>query len=188
RAARRRRDARLRAGGRSRQRAGLPRRTHHRGTHGEPRRRLHDGRPSALDDPSPAGCGRARRGGNPRGPHPGVGRYRGSRRPGARVRGRPGSRPRGAAVTSLTLARRPVAFGPASLVGSIWALLTNVRFAVFQISLIVVSGLIGTLVRQIPSFALHDYGAYQRELQDLHARYDGASLLGWQFGPSMVDV
>jgi len=52
----------------------------------------------------------------------------------------------------------------------------------------VVAGLIGTLVRQIPSFALHDYGAYQRELADLHARYDGASFLGWQFGPSMVDV
>jgi len=73
-------------------------------------------------------------------------------------------------------------------VGAIWALLTNVKFAVFQISLIVVAGLIGTLVRQIPSFALHDYGAYQRELQDLHARYDGASILGWRFGPAMVDL
>lgn len=52
----------------------------------------------------------------------------------------------------------------------------------------VVAGLIGTLVRQIPSFALHDYGAYQRELEDLHARYDGASFLGWQFGPAMVDL
>jgi cytochrome c biogenesis protein len=59
---------------------------------------------------------------------------------------------------------------------------------VFQISVIVVSGLIGTLVRQIPSAALHDYGAYQRELLDLHARYDGAALLGWQFGPAMVDL
>jgi cytochrome c biogenesis protein len=59
---------------------------------------------------------------------------------------------------------------------------------VFQISVIVVSGLIGTLVRQIPSAALHDYGAYQRELLDLHARYDGATLLGWQFGPAMVDL
>jgi len=69
-----------------------------------------------------------------------------------------------------------------------WALLTNVKFAVFQISLIVVAGLIGALVRQIPSFALRDYGAYQRELQDLHARYDGAAILGWQFGPAMVDL
>ena len=69
-----------------------------------------------------------------------------------------------------------------------WALLTNVKFAVFQISLIVVAGLIGTLVRQIPSFALRDYRAYQRELQDLHARYDGAAFLGWQFGPAMVDL
>jgi cytochrome c biogenesis protein len=43
-------------------------------------------------------------------------------------------------------------------------------------------------VRQIPSAALHDYGAYQRELLDLHARYDGAVLLGWQFGPAMVDL
>ena len=71
---------------------------------------------------------------------------------------------------------------------AIWALLTNVKFAVFQISLIVVAGLIGTLVRQIPSFALRDFGAYQRELQDLHARYDGAAILGWQFGPAMVDL
>jgi cytochrome c biogenesis protein len=59
---------------------------------------------------------------------------------------------------------------------------------VFQISVVVVSGLIGTLMRQIPSAALHDYGAYQRELLDLHARYDGAALLGWQFGPAMVDL
>jgi cytochrome c biogenesis protein len=59
---------------------------------------------------------------------------------------------------------------------------------VFQISVVVVAGLIGTLVRQIPSAALRDYGAYQRELLDLHARYDGAALLGWQFGPAMVDL
>jgi cytochrome c biogenesis protein len=57
-----------------------------------------------------------------------------------------------------------------------------------QISLIVAAGLIGTLIRQIPSFALHDYGAYQRELADLHVRYDGAAVLGWTFGPAMVDV
>lgn len=69
-----------------------------------------------------------------------------------------------------------------------WALLTNVRFAVVQISLLVVAGLIGTLVRQIPSFALHDFAAYQRELADLHARYDGVELLGWRFGPAMVDL
>jgi cytochrome c biogenesis protein len=43
-------------------------------------------------------------------------------------------------------------------------------------------------VRQIPSFALHDYGAYQRELADLHARYDALSVLGWNVGPGMVDV
>jgi cytochrome c biogenesis protein len=70
----------------------------------------------------------------------------------------------------------------------VWALLTNVRFAVVQISIVVAAGLIGTLVRQIPSFALRDYGAYQRELVDLHARYDGAALLGWRFGPAMVDL
>lgn len=62
------------------------------------------------------------------------------------------------------------------------------KFAVFQISVIVVAGLIGTLVRQIPAFALHDLAAYQRELADLHTRYDGAAVLGWQFGPAMVDV
>ena len=69
-----------------------------------------------------------------------------------------------------------------------WALLTNVRFAVVQICVLVVAGLIGTLVRQIPSFALHDPAAYAREMADLHRRYDGLSLLGWQFGPAMTDL
>ena len=50
------------------------------------------------------------------------------------------------------------------------------------------AGLIGVLVRQIPSFALHDYGAYQRELADLHTRYDAFTVVGWNVGPAMVDV
>ena len=44
------------------------------------------------------------------------------------------------------------------------------------------------LVRQIPSFALHDYGAYQRELADLHTRYDPFTIAGWNVGPAVVDL
>lgn len=62
------------------------------------------------------------------------------------------------------------------------------RFAVVQISLAVAAGLIGALLPQIPSSALRDYGAYQQQLTDLHARYDAATFLGWHFGPAMVDL
>lgn len=69
-----------------------------------------------------------------------------------------------------------------------WRTLTSVRFAVLQISALAVAGLIGTLVRQIPSFALHDRGAYVTEMSDLHRRYDPVTLLGAHVGPGMVDL
>jgi cytochrome c biogenesis protein len=59
---------------------------------------------------------------------------------------------------------------------------------VLQIIVLAVAGLIGTMVRQVPSFALRDPGAYARELADLHARYDPISLLGIPIGPGMVDL
>ena len=52
--------------------------------------------------------------------------------------------------------------------------------------MLVVAGLVGTMVRQIPSFALRDPGAYARELADLHARYDPLTILGVNVGPGMV--
>src|SRR3990172_12196682 len=91
-------------------------------------------------------------------------------------------------MATLTLTRRPRSLAPKSWLKAIWLLLTSVKFAVLQIGLLVVAGLIGTLVRQIPSYALYSYAAYQVELQDLQRRYDGLSLLGWQFGPGMVDL
>lgn len=75
-----------------------------------------------------------------------------------------------------------------SVVIALWSLFTSMRFAVVQIIVLVAAGLDGALVRQIPSYALHNYAAYQRELVDLHVRYDGLSILGWRFGPMLVDI
>ncbi len=69
-----------------------------------------------------------------------------------------------------------------------WRTLTSVRFAVLQIIALAVAGLIGTMVRQIPSFALRDPAAYAREIADLHQRYDPLSILGFNVGPGMVDL
>lgn len=66
--------------------------------------------------------------------------------------------------------------------------LTSVRFAVLQITLLAIAGLIGTMVRQIPAFALKDPAAYATELADLHRRYDPVALLGLRVGPGMVDT
>ncbi|HET7678315.1 MAG TPA: cytochrome c biogenesis protein ResB [Candidatus Limnocylindrales bacterium] len=57
-----------------------------------------------------------------------------------------------------------------------------------QIIVLAVCGLIGTLVRQLPAFALRDPAAYERELADLHLRYDPITILGLNVGPTMVDV
>ena len=69
-----------------------------------------------------------------------------------------------------------------------WATLTSVRFAVLLIIGIVVSGLIGTLVRQFPSSVLHDPVGYAKQLADMHQRWDANQLLGIRFGPAMVDL
>jgi cytochrome c biogenesis protein len=89
-----------------------------------------------------------------------------------------------------TRSRRPAAAGDpfARLGRAAWRTLTNVRFAVLQICVLVVSGLIGTMVRQIPAFALKDPAAYANELSDLHRRYDPVSIVGLNIGPGMVDL
>ena len=72
---------------------------------------------------------------------------------------------------------------------TIWRTLSDVRFAVLQIILLTVAGLIGTMIRQIPAFALHDNpAAYATEMADLHRRYDPIALLGVNVGPTMTDV
>ncbi len=69
-----------------------------------------------------------------------------------------------------------------------WSTLTSVRFAVLLIIGIVVSGLIGTLVRQFPSSVLHDPVGYAKQLADMHQRWDANQLLGIRIGPAMVDL
>ena len=67
--------------------------------------------------------------------------------------------------------------------------MSDVRFAVVQIIILAVAGLIGTMIRQIPAFALHgNPSAYATEMADLHRRYDPVSILGANVGPTMVGV
>ncbi|MDQ3870093.1 MAG: cytochrome c biogenesis protein ResB [Chloroflexota bacterium] len=87
---------------------------------------------------------------------------------------------------------RPRSLRPADLLGALgaaaWRTLTSVPFAVTQIIVLAVAGLIGTLVRQIPSVALRDPAAYAREVAELHRRYDPLTILGVNVGPQMTDV
>jgi cytochrome c biogenesis protein len=66
--------------------------------------------------------------------------------------------------------------------------LTSVRFAVLQISVLAVAGVIGTVLNQIPAFALHDAQAYADQVSELHATYDPLSVLGVNIGPQFVDI
>lgn len=86
------------------------------------------------------------------------------------------------------LARRPRAPTWRLLPEPAWALLTNVRFAVAQILVLVVAGAIGTLVPQVPAFALRSPAAYERAIADLHLRYDPLTFAGWNVGPALTDV
>lgn len=54
--------------------------------------------------------------------------------------------------------------------------------------MLAVAGLIGTLVRQIPTFALRDPAAYATQLDEMHRIYDPVSILGLNVGPGMVDA
>jgi cytochrome c biogenesis protein len=51
-----------------------------------------------------------------------------------------------------------------------------------------VAGVIGTVLNQIPAFALHDPAAYAEQMATIHASYDSASILGLNVGPGMVDL
>ena len=62
----------------------------------------------------------------------------------------------------------------------IWDLLTSVNFAVLQIILVVLMGVVGMTIRQLPSFALLSATDYQNQMARLHAIYDpllGASIV-----------
>ena len=70
----------------------------------------------------------------------------------------------------------------------VWRTLTSVRFAVLQIAVLATAGVFGAVLRQIPTFALHDPQAYGQQLAAIHAVYDPLSVLGFNVGPLMVDV
>jgi cytochrome c biogenesis protein len=48
--------------------------------------------------------------------------------------------------------------------------------------------LIGTLVSQLPSFALRDPAAYAAQMSEMHRIYDPVSIAGLTVGPQMVDL
>ena len=107
--------------------------------------------------------------------------------------GGPGQAPRIGAPTiaTTTLGRRAAAapLNPFARLGWLaWRTLTSVRFAVLQISALALAGLIGTLVRQLPSFALNDPSAYAEQMNEMQRIYEPVNLLGLQLGPLMVDV
>ena len=62
------------------------------------------------------------------------------------------------------------------------------RFAVLQIILLTTAGLIGTLVSQLPTFALRDPAAYAVQMSEMHRLYDPVSIVGFNVGPQMVDL
>ena len=57
-----------------------------------------------------------------------------------------------------------------------------------QIILLVLAGLVGTLVPQLPAFTLHNPAAYADAMADMAQRYESLSVLGLNIGPQMVDV
>lgn len=69
-----------------------------------------------------------------------------------------------------------------------WRTLTNVRFAVLQIILLVLAGLVGTLVPQLPAFTLHNPAAYADAMAEMEQRFESLSLLGLTVGPALVDI
>jgi cytochrome c biogenesis protein len=69
-----------------------------------------------------------------------------------------------------------------------WHTLTSVKFAVLQISILAIAGVFGAVLRQVPSFALHDPSAYADQMAQIHAAYDPLSILGLNVGPAMVDT
>jgi cytochrome c biogenesis protein len=63
----------------------------------------------------------------------------------------------------------PVAIGRAA-----WGLLTSVNFAVAQIIVLALLGVVGMTIRQLPSFAFRSLGDYQAEMARLRAIYEPA--------------
>jgi cytochrome c biogenesis protein len=93
------------------------------------------------------------------------------------------------ATTTLRTRRAPALGSPFARLGAAaWRTLVSVRFAVLLITLIAVAGVVGTVVRQFPAFALHDPAAYADELAEMHRRWDAITLLGVPIGASLVEA
>ena len=85
--------------------------------------------------------------------------------------------------------RRTESLNPLAWLGrAAWRTLTSVKFTMLQITTLVVAGVIGTMLDQIPAFALRKPVAYAEQLATLHAKYDGAQIFGLNLGPGMVDL
>jgi cytochrome c biogenesis protein len=78
-------------------------------------------------------------------------------------------------LASITLGERRAGaqLNPLGRLGmGVWRTLTSVKFAVLQISVLAVAGVIGAVMVQVPSFALHDPSAYADQMAQIHAAYD----------------
>jgi len=63
---------------------------------------------------------------------------------------------------------------PARLGLGLWRLFTSVNFAVLQIMIVVIVGLIGMTVTQLPDFAFRTPADYIAQMEMIHAKYDPA--------------
>ena len=54
--------------------------------------------------------------------------------------------------------------------------------------MLAVAGVIGTVIEQLPAFALHDAQAYADQMAEIKASYERLSILGLNIGPQVVDV
>jgi cytochrome c biogenesis protein len=79
-------------------------------------------------------------------------------------------------LASITLGARgaETQLNPVGRLGlAVWRTLTSVKFAVLQISVLAVAGVVGAVMKQVPAFALHDPSAYVDQMAQIHAAYDG---------------
>ena len=76
----------------------------------------------------------------------------------------------GRAITSRDQRLSP----PARLGLGLWRLFTSVNFAVLQIIILVIVGLIGMTVTQLPDFAFRTPADYIAQMEIIHAKYDPA--------------
>jgi len=70
----------------------------------------------------------------------------------------------------------------------VWRTLTSIRFAVLQISVLAVAGVFGTVLPQLPAYALHDAQAYADEMGVIQSSYERLSILGLNVGPLVADL